>query len=53
MSKALKIKIDLNRNLMNIVDKDILNTHLIAQSVKVEQQSNDLIKECFRVREES
>ena len=38
---------------MSIDDKDVLNTHLIAQSVNVEQQSSDIIKECLHVREES
>ena len=38
---------------MNTDDKDILSTHLIAQSVNVEQQSSDLIRECLHVREEN
>ena len=33
---------------MNIVVKDILNIHRIAQSVNVEQQSSDLIREFTR-----
>ena len=35
---------------MNIDDKDILSTHLTAQSVNMEQQISDLIRECFHAR---